>query len=402
MLLRILGIMICFLAHSSTAAVFKLGIENISDTLTGWLRSQRVALVTNHTGKNQNGIPTSRLLLDKGIRLTALLTPEHGLDGTVTAGKSVADSYDVVTSIPIKSLYGHGTGKKVAPALMDDNDVFIIDMQDGGMRHYTYISTLMQVLQSASEYNKYVIVLDRPNPLGYVMEGPLVHKELLSFISIAPIPLRHGMTIGELAYYFNAYCLPKAAKLHVVPMQNYQRGMCYDVHKLSPNIANKESCHGYSFLGLLGEVRPFNVGVGTDKAFQSILLPASLGIKDEVWKKLQSLLVGFKVQSRLSTHFNECKKKWYTGLHLSIKDINELSAFSVCMAILTFFKNHGVVYTFSPSFDRAVGTHAVQAVVKGEKVDQELENTVNKNLHTFLEQAKKVCIYAPLPQIRTI
>src|SRR5207249_6044556 len=141
-------------------------------------------------------------------------------------------------------------------------DCLVFDIQDSGMRHYTYISTLLNTMKIAAEYKKPYIVLDRPNPLGGMMQGPLVQPDLISFISIAPIPLRHGMTIGELAHYFNGHILEKSAILHVIPMHDYNRMNGFAgtfLHQLSPNLLSLQSCYGYSFLGLLGEVEPFDV-----------------------------------------------------------------------------------------------------------------------------------------------
>ena len=197
--------------------------------------------------------------------MQVIFAPEHGFDGKSHAAQEIKDGRDVKTKIPVMSLYGKGTGKKVDPEMIKNIDAFFFDIQDSGMRHYTYISTLFTILKAAEEEKKKVIVFDRPNPLGKAMEGPLVESSLISFISIASIPLRHGMTLGELAEYFNQHVLEKQAALTVVPMKNYDRtvGIEHLHAPLSPNIASKESCHGYSFLGLLGEVKPFDVGVGT-------------------------------------------------------------------------------------------------------------------------------------------
>ena len=125
-----------------------------------------------------------------------------------------------------------------------------------------------------AEFDKNIVVLDRPNPLGYIMEGPIVSSDNLSFVSIAPIPLRHAMTVGELARYFNKFRLKKPAKLTIVPMKGYSRTRGLNgfwPKPLSPNITNEQSCFGYSFSGLLSEIKTFDVGMNTEKAFQYIL-----------------------------------------------------------------------------------------------------------------------------------
>ena len=141
----------------------------------------------------------------------------------VEAEKEVEDSVHTNTNIPIVSLYGHGTGKKIVAHKINDLDVLIFDMQDSGMRHFTYISTLLHAMRAASQHNKHFVVCDRPNPLGLAMEGPLVDDGLKSFISIAAIPVRHGMTVGELATFFNTHELKTPLNLSVIKMSNYNR-----------------------------------------------------------------------------------------------------------------------------------------------------------------------------------
>src|ERR1700722_2326786 len=186
-----------------TTPAMKLGLENIEDAM--WLKlgnsankKASIGLITNHTGKNQQGSRTIDVLLQRGLAIKKIFVPEHGLDGQLAAEKEVKDSIDAKTNISVVSLYGQGTGKKIPAQKLKDIDVLIFDMQDSGMRHYTYVSTLLYVLEAAGMYNKSLIVLDRPNPLGVRMEGPLVDNFQKSFISVASIPLRHGMTIGEL------------------------------------------------------------------------------------------------------------------------------------------------------------------------------------------------------------
>ena len=187
----------------------QLGIETISPTLIQQLQKYKIGLVTNQTGKDQNNNRTIDILHNKKLNITKIFVPEHGLDGTVKAGSAVSNTVDTATKIPVVSLYQKDTGKIITETILNNTDIIMFAIQDSGMRHYTYISTLLRVMEAAQKYNKKVIVLDRPNPLGARMEGPLVEPDLTSFISIASIPLRHGMTIGELARYFNQHVLEK-------------------------------------------------------------------------------------------------------------------------------------------------------------------------------------------------
>ena len=217
---------------------FVLGVENIPHNYFAKLAKQmnlerpmRVGLITNQTGVTQDGRRTLNVLREHGAEVKRIFVPEHGLDGLITAGETVKDSKDALSGLEIVSLYEPGksffgrikNNKKVGNHTINDLDALVFDIQDSGMRHYTYISTLYDVMKAAAYEDKYLIVLDRPVPLGTYQEGSLVESRYISFVSIAPIPVRHGMTVGELARYFNHHVLEKPAPLSVVPMRNYNR-----------------------------------------------------------------------------------------------------------------------------------------------------------------------------------
>jgi uncharacterized protein YbbC (DUF1343 family) len=207
------------------------------------------------------------------------------------------------------------------------------------------------------------------------------------------------MTVGELARYFNRARLVKKAKLLVVPMSGYERTTVYDPQRLSPNITTQQSCYGYSFLGLLGEVRPFNVAVGTPQAFQCILLPADVKLPADSWPRLQQLLAALGIPT-VPYSYVRSNKKEYRGLRIMITDINHVSAFKALLTILTFFKKLGVHYSFAPAFDRAVGTQLVRECVEGKVSEAALNDRIRKELESFLESVKEDLLYTPLPCIR--
>lgn len=386
---------------------FKLGVENIPASLTKKICPHKkkdlcmFGLITNQSGVDQKGNRTIDILTQRGCSLRYIFAPEHGFAG-VAAERDVHDSVDKKTGIPIISLYGNGTGKMIAPEYMDNIDYLMFDIQDSGMRHYTYISTLLNTMKIAAEYNKPYVVLDRPNPLAGVMEGPLVDSSLISFISIAPIPLRHGMTIGELAWYFNKHVLEKPVALHVVKMKNYDRSKGFVgelINQLSPNLQSLQSCYGYSFLGLLGEVEPFDVGVGTHLAFRCIMLPEAMKIDPGVWKRLEKVLATFGVKSFPYHHTNKKNKKMSKGLRLEFDDINELHAFELLITILRFFKKENISFSFSAAFNKAVGTKNVQELLAGNISRQEFFNHIYKDLRQFYSRAQSSFFYQPLPMI---
>lgn len=402
--------------HSTSRAVsyqkpssFRLGLENLSDSFLKKLTSRygknfKVGLVTNQSGRDQSGRRTIDILLAKGLHVSSIFAPEHGVDGKTVALRDVEDGKDVKSNIRVISLYRNGNTKKFDKSLLQDLDVLFFDIQDSGMRHYTYITTLFEMLESAALNDKTVVVLDRPNLLGPYMEGALVASSLQSAISYAAIPVRYGMTIGELALYFNKELLKKSAKLHVVPMKNYNRysfGANGLLAHLSPNITSMNSCYGYSFLGLLGEVRPFDIGIGTSRAFQCILLPETIKFSKKKWHKLHVMLEKRGVDNSFYRYYSARKKKYCSGLRLHITDINTFSSFSTLLMVLDFFKKQKVKLTFSKNFDRAMGTYKVREFFEGNLPKALLTDHVNKGLRAFFERASQSScfLYYPFPKI---
>ncbi len=393
-------LLILLLFTSKVNAEFKLGLENISHELLTQLKTQRLGLITNQSGVNQQGKRNIDVLQEHNLTITYIFAPEHGFKGTVGSEKAINDSIDTTTNIPIISLYGNGTGKSIHPKKINNIDTLVFDIQDSGMRHYTYISTLLHTMQDAAEFNKNFIVLDRPNPLATRMEGPLVSKDLISFISIASIPLRHGMTIGELALYFNKYVLKKPVKLQVVKMHNYSRNNgAYDklLAPLSPGIRSIQSCYSYSFLGLLGEIAPFHVGLKTDSPFQCILLPKTIKFSENNWRKLQALLKSYNIESKRHTIFNKKLNQNFSGLRLHIKNINTVNSFSTFLSVLDFFKKNGVKLFYSKAFNLAIGTKGLQETIAGTLSRKKFLAMTEQDLKDFFKQAKPLFIYKPLP-----
>lgn len=369
------------------------------------LNIKRVGLVTNQTGIDHNGNPSVVVLRKKGVNVTTIFAPEHGYAGVVAAGKSVENTIDPLTNIPVVSLYAHEkglVGRSINMTTFADIDCVIFDMQDSGMRHYTYISTLMRCLEACAEYNKLCIVLDRPNLLGARMEGPLVEPDLISFISIAPIPVRHGMTIGELAFFFNNYVLTKKAKLVVVSMRNYTRTMTsngFFKKALSPNLNTAQACLGYSFLGLLGEIRPFNVGVGTKQVFRVIMVPVECKIPAYLWPQLQHLLNTYGIGSIRQTIIDERTHKKVTGVKLQFGDIGRIKTFSLFLDILTLFIRAEVKLCCAPTFDKSVGIKSLRSAIEnGESLESFKQKACDDSVR-FFHTVKHLFLYQPHPYI---
>jgi uncharacterized protein YbbC (DUF1343 family) len=200
------------------------GLEVLLDQRLDLLAGCRVGLVTSPSSidRNLTGI-VERLYHTPGVKLAALFGPEHGLRGSAQAGDHVDTAADPVTGLPAYSLYG--ATQKPTPEMLDGLDVLVVDLQDGGVRFYTYLYTLAYVMQAAAELGKRVIVLDRPTPLGGLrVEGPVLDPAYTSFVGLYPIPIRYGMTIGELAVLFNTE-FGVGCELEVIWMEGWRRGM---------------------------------------------------------------------------------------------------------------------------------------------------------------------------------
>lgn len=401
LIIRTIIIACAYSTTFATPADFRLGIENIGTQLDV-IKNKKIALVTNQTGVNQTGQRTVEILLKQGFNIVALCAPEHGLSGTIQAGKQVVDERDSATGLPIISLYRGGEkNRMISQDILDSADIFFYDIQDSGMRHYTYISTLYKVLECAAAHHKAVVVFDRPNFLGPLIEGPSVEPDLLSFISIAPIPLRYGLTVGELACYFNYHLLAQPAELTVIPMDNYRRTMHPPplINPLSPNISSRHACWGYSFLGLLEEVSPFFAGHGTKRSFGYILLPEYLSLKKNQWLRIAAILEYTGIATRPARVYREERAQWYTGLALSFDGMEHTPAFSLLLRLLKEFKRMGIPYTFSSSFDKCVGTTAVRRYLMKELSFDSLAKQINSKLALFYANAQDCLLYSPKPQV---
>jgi len=240
------------------------------------LQGKRVGLITNHTGMDRQGRRNVELMLAAGLRLAALFSPEHGLAGD-SENETIPDSRDPATGLPVRSLFAQG-GRRPDPAVWRDLDVLVFDIQDVGTRFYTYITTLGYALEAAAKQQIPIYVLDRPNPInGVKVEGPLLEAELESFVGYHPLPLRHGLTVGELARLFNAE-RRIGADLHVVEMRDWARGDWFDSTGLlwvnpSPNLRSLNAALLYPGVAMLEYTRDLSVGRGTDAPFEQIGAP---------------------------------------------------------------------------------------------------------------------------------
>lgn len=273
-------------AATSGGDTVRPGIVVLLEDSLHLVAGRRVGLITNHTGVFYAGEGRHRDRSDTisvidalweapAVDLVALFGPEHGIRGLEEAGAHIESGTDGRTGLPIHSLYG--PTRRPTPESLENVDVLVFDMQDVGARYYTYVSTMAYAMEAAGSEGIPFVVLDRPNPIrGDVVQGNVLDPDYATFVGLYPVPMRHGMTAGELArMYVGAFGID--VELHVVPLEGWSRGMSYDETGLpwippSPNIPTVESALAYPGTCLF-EGTPLSVGRGTDRAFQWVGAP---------------------------------------------------------------------------------------------------------------------------------
>lgn len=270
--------MLLLLTVSASGANVKTGIEVLREQGFKLLEGKRVGLTTNPTGVDSQLKSTIDILWQApNVNLVALYGPEHGVRGDVHAGDHVENDLDKRTGLKMYSLYGKTS--KPTKEMMDEIDVMVYDIQDNGCRSYTYISTLGKLMEACIEFNKELVVLDRPNPLGGLkIEGNLVEDGYKSFVSQFKIPYVYGQTPGELALYLNAIDYNNQCNLHVVQMKGWKRNMTWEDTGLewivaSPHVPQGKSAVFYPITGIFGEFGYVNIGVGYTLPFEIMGAP---------------------------------------------------------------------------------------------------------------------------------
>lgn len=392
------------LTSSSTDVAFKTGAENFESYLP-LLKDKRVGVVTNQTGiikyesiemiyvQDPRIKPQAKLtnkevsivdfLLGQNINLQKIYAPEHGFRGTADAGELIVDGKDTKTNLPIISLYGNN--KKPKPEQLEGIDILVFDLQDVGARFYTYISSLHYVMEACAENNIPLLVLDRPNPNGTIIDGPILEKEHKSFVGMHEIPVLHGMTIGEYAKMINGEKWLKDSlqcDLKIAPCLNYSHDMKYSLPvKPSPNLPNDQSINLYASLCFF-EGTNVSLGRGTEKQFQiygSPFLPESefdfsftpkpnFGAKDPVHNG--KLCFGEDLTEIRKVHRLELK--WLLKAHENTAD-------------KTVF--------FNDFFTKLAGTKKLREQIEAGMTEKEIRKTWQEGLEQFKEVRKKYLIY---------
>lgn len=363
-----------------------IGAERF-DKLKTLLEDKRIGLVVNQTSILNNEIQTHLLdaLLENGFQVKVVFAPEHGFRGIADAGEIVKDSKDIKTGIPIVSIYG----KQKAPTAeqMADIDAVVFDIQDVGARFYTYISTMHYVMEACAENDKELIVLDRPNPNDYI-DGPIRQPGFRSFVGVNPIPLLHGLTVGELASMINGEGWLKtgenSCKLEVVTMLNWKHGDPYWLPvKPSPNLPNDQAVRLYPSLCFF-EATSFSVGRGTYHPFQVIGYPDK---KFGDFSFTPTSLPGF------DTHPIQKDKVCY-GINLQEYPFEG----GLTLKFVLYFydkcgKNASFFFSRAKWFDLLAGTDQLRKQIIAGMNEEEIRETWKEDLDNYKEMRKKYLLY---------
>jgi len=281
-------ILLIFSCSKQTGPVVQIGLDRAGE-FAHLFSGKRIGIITNHTAYNSSGVFISDVFQEiPDIQIVALFGPEHGIRGTEAAGRSIIDQEAAATGIPVYSLYGEV--RKPTAEMLQNIDVLVYDIQDIGARYYTYISTMCLSMEAAAENDLPFVVLDRPNPInGTAVEGNILDTSFSSFVGLYPIPVRHGMTAGEIAMMVNGEGWLNGeinARLSIVPLTGWERGMWYDETGLawrapSPNMPDLDVATVYPGTCLF-EGTNMSEGRGTYQPFLRIGAPWITGAQLEI------------------------------------------------------------------------------------------------------------------------
>lgn len=354
----------------------KVGAENISK-IVDLLKGKRFGFVGNQTSQISN-VHMVDTLLALDLKPEVVFAPEHGFRGKKDAGEHVENGKDAKTNIPIISLYGNH--KKPTALDLQGLDVIVFDIQDVGVRFYTYISTLHYVMEACAEQNIKVVVLDRPNPNGGLVDGPMLEKEHTSFVGMHPIPIAHGMTIGEYAQMINGEKWlgnGVECELEVVKCEYYNRLIPYSLPvKPSPNLPNAQSVMLYPSLCLF-EGTTVSVGRGTKTPFQIFGSPELNGD------------FSFTPKSGPGSKYPKHENKLCKGADL--REIDALTSLKLEW-LMEAYKQSPQSF-FKPFFTKLAGTKKLREQIEKGLTEQEIKATWKMNLEQFKKMRQGYLLY---------
>ena len=348
------------------------------------IKNKRIAVVANQTSRIRSRNKYVHLidtLISMNINVKKVFAPEHGFRGIADAGEKVSDGFDIKTGLPIVTLYGEN--RKPSSKHLENIDVVIFDIQDVGARFYTYISTMHMVMESVAENNKKIYILDRPNPNGHYVDGPILDMKFKSFVGMHPVPIVHGMTVGEFAMMINEEgWLKKGIKsdLKVIPLKNYDRKIIYDLPiKPSPNLPNKQSINLYPSLCFF-EQTDISIGRGTNMQFQIFGNP--------YW---DNKLFSFTPKSMSGAKFPKHQNTKCYGFDLSNQSI--LSRINLEWLIFAYNNSKDKLSFFKKGFVRLAGNNILQKQIENGKTAKQIRAGWKKGIKKFKNLRKNYLLY---------
>jgi uncharacterized protein YbbC (DUF1343 family) len=382
-------------APNGVDAPVRTGIDVLVREGFSQLEGRRVGLITNHTGIDGRGISTARRLHEApNVHLAALFSPEHGLHGKLDVPE-IADGEDGETGIRVFSLYGKT--RKPEPAMLEGIDTLVFDIQDIGSRFYTYISTMGLAMEAAAENGVRFVVLDRPNPInGVDMSGPVADADRLSFTAYHRLPVRHGMTVGELALMFRAE-RKLDLELEVIELENWDRAGFYDRTGLrwvnpSPNMRSLTQALLYPGIGLL-ETTNLSVGRGTDTPFEVIGAPWLDG-KDLAGALNQAGVPGVAfVPVVFTPRSSKFADEVCRGVNIIVTDRMKFdpvrTGFEIARGLRLMYPDHWDVEAYA----RLLANGFALEGIKGGKNVASIEDSFQAGLRVFRERRETFLVY---------
>lgn len=366
--------------NDPSADKIRIGAEQL-DRYIPLLKNKNVGLVVNHTSliNNTHLVDT---LLSLHIKVKKIYAPEHGFRGKADAGEKVNNETDNKTGLPIISLYG--SNKKPSAQHLADIDILIFDIQDIGARFYTYISTMHYIMEACAENNKELIILDRPNPNGHYVDGPILEPAYKSFVGMHPIPIVHGLTVAELAQMINGekwLDSGRVCKLHLITAQNYSHRDSYSLPvKPSPNIPNDAAVSLYPSLGLF-EGTIMSVGRGTEFPFQVVGAPA------KVYGDFTFTPKSIDGMSKNPPYENQ------TCYGVDLRASNQSEKFTLSYVIHFYNKTPNKDTYFNNFFNKLAGNGTLKEQIRSGRSEKEIKDSWIPDLNAYKKIRKKYLLY---------
>lgn len=378
-------ITLCTNAQKTNNSRIAVGAEQTSEYFP-ILKNKKIAVFSNHTGMIGNK-HTIDVLLENKLNVVAIFSPEHGFRGDADAGEHVSSSVDSKTGVPILSLYDGKAGRPSEES-MRKFDVLLVDIQDVGLRFYTYYISMVKLMDACAEYNRKMIILDRPNPNGHYVDGPILDMKYKSGVGWLPIPVVHGMTLGELALMVNGEKWLPASKecdVTVIKCKNYTHRSLYQLPVApSPNLPNMKAIYLYPSTCYF-EATPVSLGRGTSLPFQIYGHPNMRGYDYSFTPKS---VPGAKNPPQLD---KLCYGKDLSGL--SDKEIWEKGV-DLSYVIDAYTNLNMGEHFFRPFFELLIGTDYVRKMIIQGKSADEIKAMWKDDVEKFKVQRKPYLLYA--------